>query len=480
MPVADPGRMLVAGLLFCFACAGEETEDPLNAMASDGEEQSDQGESGFVPPSFGQWERYEPPGAVCADGSQYKYFVNFSDTSQNLVVFFQGGGACWDYKGCTGDGIRAPVNLNGIPDDYAVRHAAFDGLQFGVDLVYPLLSNRADVNPMADWNKVFVPYCTGDVYSGDATVVYEDPEGQAPSVTFNHSGHQNVVAMIDELGTMFEDVQQMMVGGCSAGGAGALNNYYFFREALSPSTSYLLNDSAPLFPDQASTSRSLLLHNRVREAWNGSALLDKLPQAASIQTDFGNLSSVLAAEFPDDRLATVFFRLDYNYSLYSYERFYEVEEGMISVFGDGEGLGGLGLDETIAEDRAAVYQLFAEDTALLRNQFDGIPNLGYFIPYYRRTNSSHCLTIPGVEEFSEDEVAALLFSDLPRLVWAGTELDTETGETVNLLGYLEHLLDDEAPLMSYFETMPEGPFVACTPEAYDQTACQQAVVGDRR
>jgi hypothetical protein len=54
----------------------------------------------FVPEAYGEWLKFEPEGAVCANGSQYKYFVNFSETSSNLVVFLEGGGACSNYASC--------------------------------------------------------------------------------------------------------------------------------------------------------------------------------------------------------------------------------------------------------------------------------------------------------------------------------------------------------------------------------------------
>ena len=55
----------------------------------------------FVPPEYGSWVKFEPEGAVCANGSQYKYFVNFSETSKNVVIFLEGGNACSSYASCT-------------------------------------------------------------------------------------------------------------------------------------------------------------------------------------------------------------------------------------------------------------------------------------------------------------------------------------------------------------------------------------------
>lgn len=428
-------------------------------------------DGGFVPPAYGQWVKFEPPGAVCANGSQYKFFVNFSRSSSNVVIFLQGGGACWDYASCTGTGIRSAANRNGIRDDYATNHASFGTVNAGVDLVYPLLSGRTDVNPMGDWNKVFVPYCTGDVYSGDTTVTYEDPAGTGPDVTFHHRGHSNMLAMIEMLSDMFPSIPRMFVGGCSAGGAGSINNYYFLRTGLAPEQSYLLNDSGPLFPGQEATSRSLPLQNRVREAWNVDPLISSVPGSAALEEDLGNLSTVLASEFPNDRLAKTFFRLDYNYSLYSYERFYERDQdGNIVLFGDGSGTGPIGLDENDPLDRAAVYSLWWDDIALMRSQFDGVDNLGYYLPFYRTTNSSHCATIPGVQEFTEQEALNLLISDPNRLAWAGTELYSGTA-TITMRDYVVHLLDDAAPLQSFFEARGEGRYLACTPDDFDEAAC---------
>ena len=57
--------------------------------------------------AYDTWIKVEPPGVTCGDGSPYKMFVNYSNQSDNLVVVFEPGGACWDYDSCAGrNGIR--------------------------------------------------------------------------------------------------------------------------------------------------------------------------------------------------------------------------------------------------------------------------------------------------------------------------------------------------------------------------------------
>ena len=205
--------------------------------------------------------------------------------------------------------------------------------------------------------------------------------------------------------------------------------------------------------------------------WDADALIDKAPQPERLSDDFGALSDVLAEEFPDDRLATTMFRLDYNFSLYSYERFWTREnpdevQPIVPYAEDS----GVGLDQNLSLDRAAVYDLWWDDTALLRTQYDAKSNLGYYLPFWRNTNSSHCVTVPGFEDVPLPEALRLFLEDFGTLAWLGSEI----GE-MNLRDYVEHMLDDDQPLQSYFEEDSEGPYAPCTPDELDEDACEAAV-----
>lgn len=462
-----------AGVLDLSPDGGTSTPD-----AGSGDAGGMDGGTEFVPPAIGEWVQYEPEGATCADGSPYKFFVNFSGVSDAVVFYFEGGGACWDYRSCTG-GARSARNLDGVPDGYADALESFEGSTFSADFVFPLLSDDPEVSPMYTWNRVFFPYCTGDTFAGSRITTYEDP-GSGPPLELHHTGHQNILAALDLLQPMFGGTPQMLVSGCSAGGTGSLVNYHFLRSRLDPDRSILVSDSGPLFPTEPMGGWSGPLHARVQQTWGTENLVAGLPGSMEVDADFGAVSAVLANTYPEDRLATTVFRMDYDFSLFSYERFWELlPGGRIELFGDGSGLGMEGIDARTPEGRAAIYDLWWDDLDLLRAQYDAFDNLSYFMPFYRNTQNSHCLTLPGVEEFSRAEVINLILSDPGRLAWAGTELDVE-GAPFNMRDYLELLLDDRAPLESFFETTPEGPFAPCSPDpaAFDPEACRAAVEND--
>src|SRR5262245_32815939 len=71
------------------------------------------------------WVRVELPGTLCSNGSQYRFWYYDSPTSNNMLISFEGGGACWDYPSCSGQlGILGAANPNGIPTDYITQMKA--------------------------------------------------------------------------------------------------------------------------------------------------------------------------------------------------------------------------------------------------------------------------------------------------------------------------------------------------------------------
>ena len=110
------------------------------------------------------WNKISPQGkTTCSDGSDYHFFVRPGDPAK-LMVYLQGGGACWFRENC--DPHMNPTYTIRINDD-------FKPLDFGA-----FNTNHPD-NPIADYTVVYAPYCTADVHLGQQDTSYPPlEEGQ--------------------------------------------------------------------------------------------------------------------------------------------------------------------------------------------------------------------------------------------------------------------------------------------------------------
>jgi hypothetical protein len=368
---------------------GEPTTDPTT-----GEPDTTTGDGPEPPAAYEKWLKVELPGTVCGNGSQYKFFVNYKEGAKDLMIMLEPGGACWDYDGCAGKTELGAAHPDGIPDDLMTPAGQSANIS-------PLI-RRDTMAPTSDWNLVYVPYCTGDVHTGNNVIVYEDPAGIEPPLEFHHNGHNNVVAATEWMSKQFPAIDRLFVTGCSAGGAGSIINYYFFRNGLTAERGYMLDDSGPIFP---STGFSQPLHSMIRSSWNVDSILSELPPEYQVEDDFGVLNAHLADMFPEDRLSTVFFQRDYNYSRYSYENFYAMNA---------------------KED---VMSYWKGDTDLLVDLYESRDNLGYYLPYWRALNDSHCVSIVSY-------------------------IDTEIEEmNMDLGDYITELFNDDVPLGKYRESV---------------------------
>ena len=340
-------------------------------------------DDGFDPATYNKWQTVHlapETGAVCGNGSEYKFFVNRVPGTSNTVVYYEGGGACWDYESCTGQtGIRGARNPDGIPDDYMTiaNPSSAIASPFVVRL-HPWSRVKTQ-----KWNMVYIPYCTGDIYSGDKVAVYEDPTGENEPLVWHHNGVRNSHAVLTWLKENLQRPAQMLATGCSAGGVGSFTNYYPARQSLDPERGFLINDSGPIFdaPRNGSPEQypSLPLHEKIRVAWGLEQPMDYLSGRLPgfDQDNLGSLYGALSAAVPGDRLGHTHFWKDLNFSAYSYERFYpELENAP---------------DQASLE--AGLHERWAADTGSLINDLAGLDNFGYYLPMFRDFNESHCTSI---------------------------------------------------------------------------------------
>ncbi|WP_444895280.1 pectin acetylesterase-family hydrolase [Microbulbifer sp. SSSA005] len=357
----------------------------------------------FDPGDYNTWQKIDVPtstGAMCGNGSPYKFFVHRVPDTSNTIFYFEGGGACWDYESCSGQaGIRGARNPNGIPDDYLSNVHLLDFTNFenlttaGVSpLIYT--HHPYDQYKTGEWNMVYVPYCTGDIYVGDKTEIYEDTTGENPDLIWHHNGLRNVQAVTSWVKNNLQKPKQMLAAGCSAGSIGALFNYSKLREDMNVDYGYLLDDSGPLYqaPLDGSDSTqypSLPLHKEVLRSWttytadSDESSENPITMLKAITPGFeanqlASLYAALSNKFPSDRLGITHFLADGNFSSYSYERFYE------DIYNDPD-----------ADSRLnKLRQRWQKDThENLIPLLDQTSNWGYYFPMFRNLNESHCTTI---------------------------------------------------------------------------------------
>jgi hypothetical protein len=170
----------------------------------------------------------------CADGSSAGVMVNFTDQSRDLLIFFQGGGACWNGLTCLAQQqALAPWEA----DPFAAWAADGGPVNGGI------FSRTDAANPLRAHNFVYIPYCTGDGHIGDKIADYG----------VHHVGYANAAAAIERIVPTFPDATQVVVAGFSAGGIGATGNYHPIAaafEAIGVDALVVINDAGPIMRQQ--------------------------------------------------------------------------------------------------------------------------------------------------------------------------------------------------------------------------------------
>jgi hypothetical protein len=178
----------------------------------------------------GAWTWVDFPGAQCRDGTATGIGVSPSATgSTKLMIFLEGGGACFNAATCAAN----PAHFDATT--FAVQ---FQGVESNAGVFA-----RGDAqNPVADWNMVYVPYCTGDLHAGNA------PNAQVPGVLGAQQfvGYTNMTQYLYRLVPTFPNVTQVLLTGQSAGGLGAALEYVQVARDFWGVEVDLLDDAGPL------------------------------------------------------------------------------------------------------------------------------------------------------------------------------------------------------------------------------------------
>lgn len=182
-----------------------------------------------------RWVEIETGGrSICADGSLYKFYFR-KGVAPKLMIWFQGGGACWNDLTCT-----ASLNPSG-KGFYNSRIVPAMEQQSGI------FDFENEKNPFKDWHVVYVPYCTGDLHLGDFAQTYKMMGGA--EVEINHRGAVNAKATLDWVFEQFSDLAKVFVAGKSAGGYGAIFWTKAVKDHFAQIPVYQLSDCSSVVSD---------------------------------------------------------------------------------------------------------------------------------------------------------------------------------------------------------------------------------------
>jgi hypothetical protein len=256
---------------------GDAGSTPDAGADADAGTSSDAGTDGG---STSGWRFVSIPGSRCARGATAGLGYN-PGASRSLVVYFQGGGACWNNGTCRpswyqwGPACNYGMNAGCLWNDQggtkplAANVELADPFPADGGGVFPgelatisrsLLFTRRPENPLRDASYAYFPYCTGDLHAGAATRTYlvkADALSPPTPVTHAFAGAANVDAYLAWLRRQHPQVDIVWVVGVSGGGYGAQLNFHRVRAAFPEADAHLLADSAPmldtgLFPTWAS------------------------------------------------------------------------------------------------------------------------------------------------------------------------------------------------------------------------------------
>lgn len=174
----------------------------------------------------GEWSWVDFPDTFCSNGTPTGLGVNLSPAANptGVLVYFEGGGACWDYEGCFAVGdIGTAFHANGYDQ------GDWEGTLGDVYRAMVPFDREDDRNPWKDAHFIFVPYCSADVHAGDKVTDLVSNDG-TKTKTMHFRGYHNVTEYLERLVPTFHDTPRVWVTGSSAGGFGAMFNWFQFVE----------------------------------------------------------------------------------------------------------------------------------------------------------------------------------------------------------------------------------------------------------
>ena len=209
-------------------------------------------------PDF-EYNGLQPSCAACPHPNcdpEYSFFAK-GGKKNRLVIYFQGGGACWDSKNC----LYAPTYSQAAPPLADFDNTTGKGI-FDTD---------NPQNPFKNWFFVYLPYCTGDVHWGANDQPYIDYLGifddQFGTIDIRHRGFVNFQVVLKWIKENFAGPEKIFITGSSAGGYGAIMGFPYVKEAYPNASVYVVGDAANGVVDDYFQNQSIYNWNIQIPTW---------------------------------------------------------------------------------------------------------------------------------------------------------------------------------------------------------------------
>lgn len=221
--------------------------------------------------------------AVCANGNATGFAVNLVPNSNDLLIIYEGGGACFSALTCYALQTASYVTTGYDQNTFATEQSALEATFF--------VTNRQDPNnPFAAMNMAYIPYCTGDIHDGNQVVTYDGESHET-----HHVGFRNGQIFTRLLGATLPNVNHVWLSGFSAGGFGTVFHYPDTQSVFMGARVDLIDDSGSSFPGLGAYA-----------SWG-----EALPTCASCNgNDFPSFVEAFSASSPNSRFAFLSYTQD--------------------------------------------------------------------------------------------------------------------------------------------------------------------------
>jgi hypothetical protein len=216
----------------------------------------------------------EPRGPLCLRGGGYTVDTR-EGSSDALVIFLQGGGACW------ADFCSAVEETNSLPAS---------------GILNPDLAG----NPIANWDVVYLPYCDGSLFAGDVDRMLPSSvlgEGNGLSMGYQR-GLQNLTAALDIALEQFPAPSRILLMGVSGGAFGTITALPLVRYYYPDTEILLFNDSGVGVAREGDPE---FVNETLIAGWNATSLV---PNSCTDCTSNGHVTRLIEWQLgADDNFA---------------------------------------------------------------------------------------------------------------------------------------------------------------------------------